>query len=158
MHPITPYLEQTELALNSGLYYPSLAMALALPDICASLAGIPGGHGERYRGWIEQTRTYLAVHPDWLWRVRCAFLHDATVYLGDRRNMGRIVLLEPPTGPVHSMTWESEPGTFGLIRVDVADLVRALLEAGNRWAQAHRDLIAAKAANGELLLLQPNDR
>ena len=157
MDEFKTYLEQTRRCLDSKFYYPALAMALALPDICASLAGIGGKKRERYENWLHANPTYLAVEPEWVWLVRCAFLHDGTATLGDPKFpvKGRVVLFEHPPGSLHHTVWDAAPGgRFGTVTVEVEELVGCLLDAARRWATRNAPLIEQTARNGELLVVR----
>lgn len=150
------YLKQTYDCLDAGLYYPALAMALAIPDMCAGLQGINGTSSQRYKSWLESVPMVLAVEPEWVWRVRCSFLHDASPTLGKAPNVrGLIIVREPPRGPVHRTTGAPEPGTFGTITVEIDELVNSILQAASCWALRNHDLLAEKIAAGELLVIQP---
>jgi hypothetical protein len=97
------------------------------------------------------------VDPEWVWLVRCAFLHDARSTLADPQYpvKGRVVLFEHPPGSVHHTTWDAAPeGRFGTVTVEVEELVGCLLEAASRWASVNQLLIAQKVAAGELLVIR----
>jgi hypothetical protein len=81
------YLEQIESALDAGLFYPALALALALPDICMSCE-LPPDKGTTRTTYERWCRTYFgnSLDPHEVYTLRCAFLHNGTTEFAKRHH------------------------------------------------------------------------
>jgi hypothetical protein len=77
--PLHHLLNEINKAATSGLPFLAVAMAVALPDICVSLASQDGqSDGIRYRQWCKENlgSEFNYVTSDDLWSVRCGVLHN----------------------------------------------------------------------------------
>jgi len=151
------YLFQLDDCIRRQCWYPALALALALPDICASLEGIKGNYEQRVTTWLERNQKYLALGADVIYAARCSFLHNGSGILGDaQKPKGRIVLLSPPGDGTHSHNVKADGTKLGEYHVEVDDLVRCMLNAAGPWADAHDALLKDSEASGRLLAILPN--
>jgi hypothetical protein len=148
------YLDQTERALDADLYYPALALGLALPDICASCE-LPSSRQTNqltYQDWcLIYMKQSLGVHE--LYALRCAFLHNGTTEFTERQSTrGR-------TGEVQLWWQGPRPRGMGQIRTvmddgddrlgcithDAALLCRWLVMGARSWqAKRQSDPFVAK--------------
>lgn len=79
--------------LNNGQPYSALGMALALPDICGSVAYPDLSVGERYRQWFDKHVVepenpifkdgFIALNGAICYKLRCAYLHSGNFNLGN---------------------------------------------------------------------------
>jgi hypothetical protein len=153
------YLAQLLECIQAKLWYPALALALALPDICADLEGVPGNYEQRVITWLTQNRTFLAIEPAILYSLRCAFLHRRSGILGDRKKpRGRVVLLDAPMDGLYGASMRPDGTQFGEYQLEVDDVIRCLHNAAGRWAQEHLELLEQSEATGRLLKILPNPR
>ena len=77
--PLHYLLNEINKAATSGLPFLAVAMAVALPDICVSLASQDGqSNGIRYRQWckVNLGPRISYVTSDDLWSIRCGVLHN----------------------------------------------------------------------------------
>lgn len=79
-------------AVHKGSWYPAIALALALPDICASVEHPGRGQStQRYIRWIDRwAQSYFSdatgkifLSGRDLFGLRCAFLHGGDFVTGD---------------------------------------------------------------------------
>jgi hypothetical protein len=72
-------LQEIDRALNTGLYYLAIAMALTVPDICAALES-PNGEtsGPKYKAWYNANlaNQYPNITDADCWSLRCGVLHQ----------------------------------------------------------------------------------
>lgn len=123
-------IDQIERSLGSGLYYVSLCMALAIPDIAGALSSDDGeASGAKYAAWFEKWvrprffETVLASLPpehrqyvkgienpltgDACYRFRCSLLHQGSSQ-HPKSPFTRIIFIEPgaTTNVVHYGTMD----------------------------------------------------
>lgn len=157
------YLNQVEQCLAQELYYPALALALALPDICAGLAGRPEKRNtDRYIAWLrENPLMHTAIDASAVVALRHAFLHNGTGELGDqgRQPTGSFVLRRPPSPcngiRVHSARGMADGTAHGQLDVEVEELVRALVFSARTWSARNTLHLDEGVRAGYLLLVQP---
>jgi hypothetical protein len=99
--PLYPLLNEINAAAANGLPFLAVAMAVALPDICASLASANGRtDGKQYRQWCKENLSgggFTFVTPDDLWSMRCGVLHNGR--FGDlKHNVARVIFALPGSG------------------------------------------------------------
>ena len=85
-HPMDPIFDEIRAAMDSGLYYLAIAVALSVPDVCASLELDPDPalikknrqfSGNRYAAWFSKymQRHYSNLTGEDCYRLRCGVLH-----------------------------------------------------------------------------------
>lgn len=90
-------LEEIDKALDAGLYYLAIAMALTIPDICAALES-PSGKtsGPKYKAWYNANLAgiYPNITDEDCYSLRCGVLHQGRL---GHSNMqyGRILFTLP---------------------------------------------------------------
>jgi hypothetical protein len=91
--PLFDILTQINIAAENGLDLIAISMAVALPDICASLISDNGRTTpDRYKQWCSDNLKggFYYVTPDDLYSMRCGVLHNGR--FGDlKHNVDRIV-------------------------------------------------------------------
>jgi hypothetical protein len=153
LNQIREYINDIELSLSIDAVYSALALALALPDICASMHlrnAEDATTRTKYVRWCRQyVTTYArgrgarAFRTSHIYALRCAFLHNGTTRLLQRHNRARGVL------GACKLVWEgAEPhpniivaiSTPGFIRrrdlfvqINVGLLCRSITAGVRRW-------------------------
>lgn len=95
-------LNQMRSANSAGLYYVALFSALAIPDICGSLAAQDGkASGARYKDWFDRwvAPKYsilgsISLTGDVCYYYRCSALHQGRA-THPQMPYSRIIFLEP---------------------------------------------------------------
>lgn len=95
--PLHPLLEEINKAASGGMPFLAVAMTVALPDICVSLASEDGRTSrERYEMWCKDnlaSRFSFVTGKD-LYSMRCGVLHNGR--FGDlKHNVGRVIFALP---------------------------------------------------------------
>jgi hypothetical protein len=141
--PLYPILNEVNAAAANGLPFLAIAMCLALPDICVSLASENGrtdGNGkknsENYKDWCSANLSgpeFGFVTPDDLWSMRCGVLHNGR--FGDlKHNVARVIFSLPQS-----------PGNFVNCRINdayvysVVSFCKNFCDAVFHWCEANRD-------------------
>lgn len=97
--PLEPLLDEINQAANSGMPFLAIAMTVALPDICVSLASETGRtSGPKYKEWCAKNLgpDFSYVTPEDLWSMRCGVLHNGR--FGDMKHSVARVLFALPGG------------------------------------------------------------
>lgn len=83
-------IDDVRAAVEAECWYSALTLALILPDACARIERPREGVGARYAAWADSyfapyltpdDRAYMTGRE--LYRLRCAFLHEADLWLSD---------------------------------------------------------------------------
>jgi hypothetical protein len=139
------YLQNIERAAAADAWYASLALALAIPDICGGIEYPPPiNHTTRYTVWCNDYVRPLDSNLTGadVWTLRCSFLHTGTGRLEDQQRafdksrLGRIVLLRSENpGQQGATKMLIRPGTT--LRSEYAlpfeTFVRHLARAARTW-------------------------
>jgi hypothetical protein len=97
--PLYPLLNEINKAASNGLPFVAVAMTVALPDICASLASEDGrSDGIRYKKWCTENLCgkFGYLTPDDLWSMRCGVFHNGR--FGDMKHSVARVIFALPGG------------------------------------------------------------
>lgn len=96
--PLFAILTQINIAAQNGLDLLAISMAVALPDICASLMSGDGRtNGNKYKEWCRNNLKdgFDYVSPQDLYSMRCGVLHNGRC--GDlTHSVSRIVFIPGP--------------------------------------------------------------
>lgn len=113
---INKIISDCEQALNSGLYFAALALALTLPDICGKAEYPNASNKKRYVDWYDEHVALEHKHPkiredseelpyasgEVIYALRCSVLHQGTPGIdSDKCNIARFRLI-----------WEKEPPQY----------------------------------------------
>lgn len=140
--PLHPLLDEINKAAVNGLPFLAVAMTVALPDICVSLASVNGlSTGQLYKEWCKDNlgSEFSFVTGDDLWSMRCGVLHNGR--FGDLRYSVNKIVFAIPGGPV----------TFKNCKINdayiysVVDFCKNLTDAVSRWYEKHKDDATVKA-------------
>lgn len=158
--PLASILDEASRAFAAGIYYPSLLVALTLPDICVSL-GIPekktGVQRNHYVAWVDRYTTDidLGCSGDACYKLRCGVLHrgDAAghAYFGT----DSVVITVPGNSVrLHGARLQANSAVANTL-----DLERFLTEIKNavlRWYSEHRGEEIVSQNINRLLSWRPN--
>ena len=133
--PLYPLLNEINQAARNGMPFLAVAMTLALPDICSSLASTDGRTDrDQYKRWCKENLAgdaFSFVTPDDLWSMRCGVLH--TGRFGDmQHNVARVIFALPGSA------------TFTNCQVNdayiysVVEFCQRVTEAVHRWMEANK--------------------
>jgi len=133
--PLYPLLKEINTAAANGLPFLAVAMAVALPDICASLASADGQTtGKRYKRWCAENLAggeFSFVTPADLYSMRCGVLHNGR--FGDlKHNVERVIFALPGKGTY--VNCKSGDAYF----YSVVDFCRNFTNAAYRWMEANK--------------------
>jgi hypothetical protein len=95
--PLHHLLNEIYKAATSGLPFLAIAMAVALPDICVSLASQDGqSDGISYRQWckVNLGSEFSYVTSDDLWSVRCGVQHNGRFGEPDH-SVAKVIFMPP---------------------------------------------------------------
>src|SRR3954462_740304 len=89
---LSSILAEIEKALDAGLHYAALVIALSIPDICSSLAAAPTTDPDalrhnrkrqrkRYKEWFDEhlARQLFDLSADDCYSMRCGVVHQGRV-------------------------------------------------------------------------------
>lgn len=84
VNPLETVMGEMVRAAETGLNMVALAVAVALPAICASLGKIEGrSNGDEYKAWCEGNLSgkpgFTGLSPEELYAMRCGLLHQGRV-------------------------------------------------------------------------------
>jgi hypothetical protein len=152
--PLYPLLNEINTAASKGLPFLAVAMTVALPDICVSLASENGRtNGEKYRAWCEANlpkEPFSFVTPDDLWSMRCGVLHNGR--FGDLKHNVARVIFALPGGPATFVNCQANDAYI----YSVVDFCRHFTEAVYRWFEANRNDPTIQANLPRLMQYRPN--
>jgi len=84
LRPMEPILAEIEKALDAGLYYLAVMLAVAIPDICGALESKDGRSGPvQYKAWYDAhlaNRIYDLTADD-CYSLRCGVVHQGDAYV-----------------------------------------------------------------------------
>jgi hypothetical protein len=105
--PLYALLDQINKAAKGDFPFLAIAMTVALPDICVSLASSDGRSGDRprYKDWCEANlgAKFGYVTADDLYSMRCGVLH--TGRFGDlKHRVARVIFALPKGGGIVNST------------------------------------------------------
>lgn len=140
--PLYPLLNEINAAAEKGLPFLAVAMTVALPDICVSLASDDGRtNRDSYKAWcaanLPQDK-FSFVTADDLWSMRCGVLHNGR--FGDlKHNVARVIFALPNSGFTITNAQFNDAYVYSVV-----DFCRHFTEAVYHWFEANRDNEAIK--------------
>lgn len=153
--PLYQLLNQINFAANNGLHLLAIGMAVALPDLCASLSKPDGRSGGKdYKKWCAANLTgskFSYVTPEDLYSIRCGVLHQGR-FGGLTHNVARVIFVPPANGGSTFVNCIAEDAYF----YSVVDFCRNLCDAAFSWYEAHRDEPLVKSNTERMMRYYPN--
>ena len=161
--PLATILADIQKALDSKLYYLALAVALSIPDICASLECEPGKiwtNQQKYENWVERHLEpfFKKFTAKDCYRLRCGVLHRGNFGRPDDR-YDRIVFLPPNALDyrIHEVHLTNNGDSQEkIICFDIIIFCNNIIRAANLWLAAMSDDKNVAANMPELVRLRPN--
>lgn len=160
--PIDVYLRDMLLAVRAGFHHSALALALALPDICASIEYPANkGVGERYRDWCATWGKFLTISSADCYALRCAYLHSGSEeFSGSSAQRALFERVQFTVGQVEGV-WVSQavpptsPGGKQTVRIPVEQFCQEMANSVDAWRRARQTDVRVIAAIAELLCMRP---
>ncbi|PJE76535.1 hypothetical protein COV05_04165 [Candidatus Uhrbacteria bacterium CG10_big_fil_rev_8_21_14_0_10_48_16] len=126
-------LEQIEKGLEANLYYLSLFVALAIPDICGAIDASDGEASKaKYIKWFDehlQTKYSTSFNGELCYYFRCSLLHQGSSQHSKSRYK-RIMFIEPDRSiRIHRSIMNDA------YFIDVKDFCNDMVEACKGWLQ-----------------------
>ena len=96
-HPMETILSEIERALDAGLYYLAIVLALTLPDICAALESNDGRTtSDKYKAWydanlVDELGGLTAAD---CYSIRCGVVHQGRLGFPGKQ-FGRVIFSVP---------------------------------------------------------------
>ena len=152
--PLEAYLKEVRRTFDNGFYHAAIMMALAIPDVCATLQSKEARSGDKnYVAWLFDNAEpqELIAHPQIVYKLRCGVSHNAFLTHNDikKMNIERIVLTIPETkNVVHGVKFEDAASDVGPFLLDAGLLVDALLNAARRWYEKKPETSQCCGAHG----------
>jgi hypothetical protein len=135
--PLCALLNEINTAAESGLPFLAVAMTVALPDICVSLASGDGlTDGPRYRQWCRENlgEEFNFVTGADLWSMRCGVLHNGR--FGDlNHNVARVIFALPGRGANVFVGCKANDAYF----YSVVEFCRDFTTAVENWFEKNKD-------------------
>ncbi len=147
-HPPTAldvYLMDMLRASQAGAQHSALALALALPDICASIE-YPNEPkvGVRYRNWCNEWAKLVSVAGVDCYALRCAYLHSGSdEFSGPSAAQAIFERIEFTLGQVGGV-WVSQalppssPGAKQTARIPIETFCRDMATSADAWRRARQ--------------------
>jgi hypothetical protein len=150
---LTSILDEIDKALNAKLYYLAIAVALSVPDICASLEfdpDNPARAGQKtFAAWCEASirPAFVNLTGDDLYYLRCGVLHFG--HFGHSKSrFNRIMFIGPESQvKAHDIVVTVLPEVeFGgvsaeelrlsgkILQLDVVQFCQTIMQSARNWA------------------------
>jgi hypothetical protein len=150
--PIGELLNQINIAAECKLHLLAVSMAVALPDICVSLASPDGrSTGDKYKQWCSdnlKNGNFSFVTGDDLWSMRCGVLHNGR--FGDLKHNVARVIFTLPGGPSFTNCQVNDAYLYGAV-----EFCRNMCDAAYAWYEAHKSDQTVAANAGRLMQYYP---
>jgi hypothetical protein len=135
--PLYPLLNEINKAAATGMPFLAVAMTVALPDICVSLAAADGQtNGKKYKAWcntnLPQDRLTFVTADD-LYSMRCGVLHNGR--FGDlKHNVARVIFALPNSGATFVNCQMNDAYVYSVV-----DFCKLFTGAVYRWFEANKE-------------------
>lgn len=132
--PLDPLLNEINVAAARGLPLLAVAMAVALPDICASLASDDGlTTPPRFKQWCEENLSgpeFSFITPEDFYSMRCGVLHNGR--FGDLKHSVARVVFAPPGGVTLVNCRFNDAYVYSVV-----DFCQNITNAVTKWVAEH---------------------
>ena len=161
-HPLEMTLQEIEKAIEAGLYYAALVVALTLPDICAALEDERAYSGrDEYKKWYRENLgdKFTFMSDDAAYSLRCGVVHKGSRELKLKGGKSPTVVFTLPNAAewkMHNCAMGGDPKSPDLLQFDAVDFCHDLIGAVRTWyARKEKDpVVLGNLPN--LLQLRPN--
>ena len=159
--PLEPIFAEIRKALEAGLWYSAIAVASALPDICATLEGAGRTNWKTYKKWFEENAadkfSNFGMHE--CYELRCGVLHNGKFQGAiDKHSNFDGVLFTPPgaTLTVHdSVTSNIGNLTGTYLMMGVEPFCESMIEAASEWLASNEENETVRNNLNNLVRLRP---
>ncbi len=141
-------IKQIKAGLDANLYYLSLFVALAIPDICGAIESENGrSSGKKYKNWFD---TYLrpknskykkTFTSEACYQFRCALLHAGETQVKfNNDDYQKILFIEPPNPSynIHACIVGNETKHKSLL-IDIHKFCNDIIEGVYDWMKANQE-------------------
>lgn len=134
-------INQVKEALDSGLYYLALYVALTLPDILGALQSSNGwATSEKYKEWFDEyvapkytVRGESTLDGEICYDLRCSILHQGQINVDDD-DFSRVIFAEPEKGiTIHNNVLNEA------LQIDVEEFCRDVIDGAEQWIDENED-------------------
>ena len=146
--PLYGLLNEVNTAASHDLPMIAIAMAVALPDICVSLASSDGRtNPKRYKKWCQDNlgTEFSYVTPNDLYSIRCGVLHNGR--FGDiKHSVERVLFSLPKVGPQFVNCIVNDAYIYSTV-----DFCKNFTEVVFRWCEANKNTEPVKTNMNRLM-------
>lgn len=147
MSPLAGVLVDVERCIQARLYYPTLLIALTIPEICAGLALDKSVHVRRthYVGFVDKYTPMTDSPPlsgELCFLLRGGLVHRADLAGHDRFPTSHVIFTIPETRHgFHGFTLKSSlrPDDESATTFDLVSFCRTMIEAAHKWYGDHQN-------------------
>ena len=165
-HPLESILVDIEKAIDAGLFYLAVHLALSVPDICGSLEcdldpDKPWKKVEkRYKDWFTENLSdkFSIFTVDDCWAMRGGVVHNGTLKSNrSSAKYDRIVLTLPSNFTLHECVSADNAGVIeSALQLDAVMFCQQVRDAARQWALAKKDDPIVSKNLDNLVRLRPN--
>ena len=161
------FIEACDKALKSQNWHAALAIALTMPDICASLSSPSGKtNGKKYASWWDKyvgpgyrrlmgrpAKEHVFMSGNDCYALRCAFLHqgldDVSTQRVEKALSAFVFSVPPDNGMVHRNQFND------VLQLQVDEFCRELSQGVVRWLEDVATDDRIQAALARLMTIKP---
>lgn len=135
LHPMEVTLQQIERALEVGLFYAAVVMALTLPDICAALEDEQAYSGrDEYKKWYRENlaERFPSMTDADAYSLRCGVVHKGNLGLKSKGSAFKRVVFTLPAahgGSAHNCVMDD------VLQFDAVLFCYEIMDAVRRWCE-----------------------
>jgi hypothetical protein len=156
--PIQMILKEVESALDNGLFYLALTVALTIPGICAALespAGSTSGQDKiKYKAWYSANLAiqYPNLTAEDCYSLRCGVVHQGKFGDPSKMQYARVIFTLPnaQNNVFHNNIINDA------LNLDAVTFCRDIIEAARVWAFAKQNDALVQQNASLLVQLRPN--
>jgi hypothetical protein len=159
LHPLETTLQEIEKAIDAGLCYAALVVALTLPDICATLESENAYSGNReYKKWYRENLAHKFHHmtDEVAYSLRCGMVHQGNLQIKTKgAEPPRVIFTLPHVNAVvHNMKMNWHGGSY--LQFDAVSFCHDMIAAVRDWYNRKKDDAIVQANLPNLLRVHPN--
>jgi hypothetical protein len=151
--PLYPLLNEINKAAAGAFPFLAIAVTVALPEICVSLASEDGRcDGERYKQWCADNLDpdkFSFVTGDDLYSMRCGVLHNGR--FGDLKHSVARVIFALPGGGTFVNCQANDAYIYSVV-----DFCRNFTNAASRWFEKNKDDPIVRANLPRMIQYRPD--
>lgn len=134
-------LDEVERALEAQLWYAAVALALTIPDVCASLEATPNarrdGQRARYLAWCRKNLPDdYGLDPELCWDLRSGVLHEGR-YKHKRFDRVAFTVPSESSGTIHNIELVTPQGT--ILPLSVPLFCAQIVQSARAWYATNKD-------------------